>query len=149
MKTNGKRYSANWTAFLGVLAAACFLATAAQATPVFRGTFQLTNQVHWGNAVLAPGNYSLVVDYLNSGEYIIIRDGQDKTVARAFAKIDGQGDNGKSQLVIAVKGSQRAVASVQLAGIGEVYQLAHPFKGIEAAQEARNAQAVRVEVAQK
>jgi hypothetical protein len=149
MKTNSKRYSANWTAFLGVLIAGCFLAAAARATTLYEGKFELTREVHWGNSVLAPGHYSLTYDFAGTGDCIIVRDAQDRIVARTFAKIDSGNDNGKSKLLIAVKGTQRAVSSVQLAGIGEVYQLAHPFAGIETSQEVRNAEAVRVEVSQK
>jgi len=62
MKTNHASYSASSKLFLGILVSVCFLATAAQANPLFTGTFKLTNEVHWGNAVLGPGAYSLALD---------------------------------------------------------------------------------------
>jgi hypothetical protein len=146
MKANRKRYSANWTAFLGVLVAGCFLATAAQANPLFTGTFQLAHEVRWGQAVLGPGAYSLVLD--NSAQTIIISDaGTGKPVARVFARSNYEGDRGESKLIVAVRGNQRAVSDVRLAGIGDVYQQAHPFAG--AAQEARNAEAIPIEFARK
>jgi hypothetical protein len=146
MKTNHKRFSANWTAFLGILVAGCFLATAAQANPLFTGTFQLAHEVHWGQAVLGPGAYSLVLD--DSTQTIIISDERSgKVVARVFARTNYEGDRGDSKLIVALSGNQRTVSAVRLAGIGDVYQQAHPLAG--AAQEARNAEAIPVEFAKK
>jgi hypothetical protein len=148
MKTNDMRYSASLKLFLGVLLAACFLATAAQANPLFTGTFKLTNEVHWGNAVLGPGAYSLAVD--QQTETIIIRDAHTgKIVARELARPDYR-DSDASEMVVAIQGNQRAVYSVRLAGLGEVFQQAHPFaESGRATEEARNTEAIPVEVAEK
>ena len=61
MKTNHAGYSASRKLFLGILLSVCFLATSAHADSLFTGTFKLTNEVHWGKAVLAPGTYSLAL----------------------------------------------------------------------------------------
>jgi hypothetical protein len=148
MKTNGKRYSTNWMAFLGVLAAGCFVATAAQAEPRFTGTFQLDHEIHWGSAVLEPGAYSLALD--QPTQTIVVRDEQSgKTVARESIGGDYNSDRGDSKLLIAVQGSERAVYALRIAGLGEVYQKAHPFAGNARTEEARRAESVRVEVVQK
>jgi hypothetical protein len=148
MKTNGKRYSANWTAFLGVLAAGCFVATAAQAEPRFKGRFQLDHEIHWGSAVLEPGAYSLALD--QPTQTIVVRDEQSgKTVAREPIRGDYNSDRGDSKLLIAVHGNERAVYGLRIAGLGEVYQKAHPSAGNARTEEAQRAEAVRVEVAQK
>jgi hypothetical protein len=145
MKANGKRYSGIWTAFLGIAAAGCLLATAAQADPLFRGNFQLQNKVHWGSATLEPGAYSLELD--QPTRTIVVRDADGKIVARAFSRTN-ENDRSDSKLLIAVQGDERAVYGLTIAGIGSVYQRAYPFAGIRE-QEARNTEGVRVEVAKK
>jgi hypothetical protein len=153
MRLNHVGYSAKLKLFLGVLLAACFLATAAHADSLFTGTFELKNEVHWGNAVLGPGTYSLTLDQpARSVPIVIIRDiSTGKIVARAIASgPDYTLDRGDSKVLVAVHGNRRAVYSVRLAGIGEVFQLAHPFgTGEGAAQEARNAEAISVQIAKK
>ena len=119
MKVNHVRYSASWKAFLGIFLAACFLATATHAASLFTGKFTLTNPVHWGQAVLPPGEYSFALDLMTYT--IIIRDAQTgKPVARVLARTDYKKDSGDSKLLITVRGRQRAVSSVQVAGLGEV-----------------------------
>jgi hypothetical protein len=55
-----------------------------------------------------------------------------------------------SKLLISVRGNQYAVYSLRLAGLGEVFHQAHPFAASEReAEEARNLEAIPVEVAQK
>jgi hypothetical protein len=150
MKTNHAGYSASLKLFLGVLLAACFLATAAHADSLFEGKFTLTHEVHWGKAVLGPGAYSLALD--QSTRTIIIRDASTgKIVARESARPGDNTDNDNSQVLITVRGNQRAVYSVRLEGLGEVFQKAHPFaeSGRAAEEEARNAEAIPVEVAKK
>jgi hypothetical protein len=39
-----------------------FLVGSASAQPVVKGTFTLPYEVHWGNAVLPPGHYSITID---------------------------------------------------------------------------------------
>jgi hypothetical protein len=149
MKVNYVRYSASWKAFLGILLAACFLATAAHADSLFTGKFKLTNEVHWGKAVLSPGAYSLALDQWT--HTIIVRDAQtSKIVARVFARTNYNTKSADSEMLIAVRGRQRAVYSLQVAGLGEVFNQAHPFGARRrAAEEARNAEAIPVEVAKK
>jgi hypothetical protein len=150
MNANHKGYSAGWKLFLGVFLAVCFLATAAHADSLFKGTFTLTHPVRWDNVVLAPGHYSLTLD--QTTQTIIICDAATgKAIARPFARPDYRQSNGDgSELLISVRGEQRAVSSVRLAGLGKVYQKAHPFAASErSVEEARNAEAIPVEMAKK
>jgi hypothetical protein len=149
MKVNHMGYSVSWKAFLGILLAACFLATAAHAASLFTGKFTLTNNVHWGQAVLPPGEYSFALDLMTYT--ITIRDAHSgKAVARVLARTDYKKGGGDSKLLISVRGRQRAVCSVQVAGLGEVYNQANPFGAHgPAAEEARNTEAIPIELAQK
>jgi len=49
---------------VGVAAAlaASFSVGSANAQPLVKGTFTLTYEVHWGKAVLPPGQYSITID---------------------------------------------------------------------------------------
>jgi hypothetical protein len=149
MRVNHMQYSASLRVFLGILLAACFLATAAHADSLFTGTFKLTNEVHCGKAVLGPGAYSLALDQTTRS--IIVRDARtNKIVAREFGWPDYSAKGDGSRLLIAIHGTQRAVYSVQLAGLGEVFLQSHPFAASGGtAQEARNTEAIPVEVAKK
>jgi hypothetical protein len=148
MKTNHAGYSASLKLFLGILLATCFLATAAHAQSLFEGKFTLTNEVHWGKAVLAPGAYTLTLE--QSPRTIIIRDASGKNVAQEVSQPGYNTDNDDSQLLVSVRGNQRAVYSVRLAGRGEVFHKVHPFAASgRAAEEARNAETIRVEFAKK
>jgi len=150
MNTNRKGRSAGWKPFLGVLLAVCFLATAAHADSLFEGNFTLTHPVRWENTVLAPGHYSLELD--QPTHTFIIRDAATgKGVARIRAQADNSLDSRDgSELLITVRGERRAVYAVRLAGLGKVYQKAHPFPASErTVEEARNAEAIPVEMAQK
>jgi len=147
MTTNHTRYSAKVSVFLGLVVAACLVAAAAHADSLFRGKFQLTNQVRWGETVLPPGEYSLRMDSVTHS--IIVSDASDgKLVARVAARIDSQRDSGASELLIAVRGGQRAVSALHIAGLGELYQTAHPFPTHgRFAEEARQTETVPVLVA--
>lgn len=152
MKVNHVGYRANLKLFLGILLAACFLATAAHADSLFTGTFELKNEVQCGKAVLAPGVYSLTLDqFPRAIPLIIIRDARTgRTVARLLSSLGDNRYDGDSKLLITIRGQQRAVSSVQLAGFGEVFQMEHPF-GVSrgTAEGSRNAETISVEVAKK
>jgi hypothetical protein len=150
MNTNHKGYAAGWKPFLGLLLAVCFLATAVHADSLFTGTFRLTNEVRWGNAVLTPGDYSIALD--QSTHTLVVRNADTgKNVVRAIAagayyKVG----NDDSELLIVHLGNQRAVSAVRLAGLGEVFQQAHPFPASKrAVEEAHNTEAIPVELAKK
>jgi len=149
MKANHTLYSASWKLFLGIMLAACLLATAARADAMFTGKFTLTNHVHWGQAVLPPGDYSFTLDQIT--HTIIIRDAcTGKTVAREVARINSANVSDDSKLLITVRGRQRAVSSVQVARWGEIYNQANPFGAHgRSAEEARNTEVIPVEVAKK
>jgi hypothetical protein len=149
MKLNHVRNSGGVRFLLGILLAACFLATSAQADSLVKGRFKLTNQVYWGKAVLSPGAYTLAVD--RTTHTIVICTARDgKVIARENARFDDRPEGVQSQLLIAVEGHQRAVYALRLESVGEVFNSAHPFANIgRAAQEVRKAEAIPVEVAKK
>jgi hypothetical protein len=108
MKTNQVGYSASFKLFLGILLSACFLATAAQADPLFMGTFKLTNEVHWGKAVLPAGDYSLTVDSTTDNTmFTIVRSADGKKAAFAMATTGARPEPGGSYIFVTDDGTRR------------------------------------------
>ena len=155
MKIKRVRTSASLKLFLGVLMAICFVVTPphAQARPShFKGTFVLTNDVQWGKTLLRPGTYSLAVDQVDANvESIAVYDaGTGKMLVGEMNAISFTTTTDNSEIIIATRGNQRAVYSLQLAGMGEVLHQSHPFATSESdAEEARNTEAIAVETAKK
>jgi hypothetical protein len=133
---------------LGVLLAACLLAAAANADSLYKGKFTLTNEVHWGKAVLPAGDYVIKIDGVS--QLVTIEDAnKGTTLVREFARIGNGDPNGNGELRIAVRGHQRTVYSLELAGMGEVF---HTKGGLTRAEkeaaESDNLQAVPITVAE-
>ena len=134
---------------LGIVLAACFLAATAQGDTLYRGTFTLANPVHWGKAVLPPGNYVLMID--GTGQLMTIENANNgATLVREFAHIGSADPNGNGKLRVAVRGHDRTVYSVVLAGMGEVF---HTKGGLTRAEkeaaDSENLQAIPITVAEK
>lgn len=137
------------TVLLGLLLVACFVATTAKADTLYKGKFTLTNQVLWGKAVLPAGNYVLTID--STGQLMTIANADNgATLVREFARIGNADPNGDGQLRVAVRGHQRTVYSVELAGMGEVF---HTKGGLTRAEkeaaDSENLQAIPIKVAEK
>jgi hypothetical protein len=108
---------------LGVFAI-CLAVTPASADPLFRGTFTVPSEVHWGNVVLPPGEYSIaLLDSVSAiVPTIVIRNARtNKPVTVLYARIGSGPRNGGSSLLIGGEQGRRVVYSVQLAGFGEVF----------------------------
>jgi hypothetical protein len=149
------RTSAGPKLILGVLLSACFLVAPAHAQPRvshFRGTFVLTRDIQWGKSLLRPGTYSLAVDQADATtESIYVYDiATRKIVVAEMAAIDPNTNATNSEIVVATRGDQRAVESLQLAGIGLVFHQTHPFATHESSpEEAVSTQAIAIQTARK
>jgi hypothetical protein len=155
MNVNRMRISSSSKLILGVVIAICFMVPLAHAqarVSHFNGTFVLTNDVQWGKALLRPGTYSIAVDQSGATtESIRVYDiSTGKMVAGEAAAISFNSISNNSQILVAVRGNQRAVESVQLAGMGEVLHQTHPFAtGDSRSEEALSTQAIPVETSTK
>lgn len=149
MKVNHMRYSGRVSLFVGILLATCLFASAAHADSLFKGKFKLTNEVHWGQAVLPPGEYALTLDSWT--QTIVINDAKSgATVARLQARLGYSIPDNPSEISIAVLGHQREVYALSLAGFGKVFEQSRIGpRERRAAEEARNNQTIPVQVAQK
>jgi hypothetical protein len=155
MNVNRMRSSASSKLILGVVMAICFVVTSAHAQPrvsQFEGTFVLTNEVQWGNALLRPGTYTLAVRPVDAmvESIDVYNAATGKLEVGEIAAINPNATADNSQLLVTVRGNRRAVYSVQLAGIGEVLHKTRPFGANEsAAEEARNVQPIPIESAKR
>ncbi|MGA8366627.1 MAG: hypothetical protein WB716_04875 [Candidatus Acidiferrales bacterium] len=144
MKANHKGYATMLMLSLGILAAACLLATPASANPMYKGTFTLTNVVHWGQTVIPPGEYTITLD--QQTRTVVICDAGNHVVARQTATISPDSQTSDSKLLIYANGDQRAVYSMRLAGFGEIFVSGRQAAASRrAAEETGNQEAVPIE----
>ncbi len=102
------------------LVTACFGASLANAQEV-RGTFNLPFEVHWGPAVLSPGNYSF---QLNSSGFltphIMLVHGEDHTANFILPGGFEHSVSGKSALIVERQGESATVSALRLPDAGLV-----------------------------
>lgn len=97
---------------VGILATTCLLATAANAQPSFAGRFTLPYEVHWGHAVLPPGDYLIRMDSTAATAVISSKDGS----MTAFTQIPTIADSNAPDrcLTITNSGNERRVRTLNL-----------------------------------
>jgi hypothetical protein len=155
MNVNRVRTSASSKLILGVVMAICFVLAPAHAqarASNFEGRFVLTSDLQWGKALLRPGTYTLSVRQVNAvvESIDVYNAATGKLVVGEMSAISFNSTADNSQLLIVIRGNQRAVESVQLAGMGEVLHETHPFATSEPRpEEARNTQAIPVQTASR
>lgn len=93
-----RRYRACLSLLLGTTLAICLAATRASADPLFKGTFTATTELHWGKAVLPPGDYTLVLDSTPTMTLVISDAHTYKRIATNFVTIEQNARNGDSKL---------------------------------------------------
>jgi len=78
---------------------ACFGASLANAQEI-QGKFNLPFEIHWGQAVLTPGNYSFRLNSSASGgdHTVLVRE-EDQTATMVMASARGHNFSGKSGLI--------------------------------------------------
>jgi hypothetical protein len=114
-------------AVLAVLAV-CFGVGAASAqnfSPVFKGTFTLPFEARWGQATLAPGDYSFSVDRA-SGPYLVTVRGEGETVI-VMAMSGWTGDlSGHSHLTAVRTGRGYRIRSLEMTDLGQTLTFGIP-----------------------
>lgn len=106
-------YSAKATMLL-VVFATLMLGTGAHAqTAVFSGKFTLSYQVHWGQAMLPAGDYSIRFSSIHSPAVIRSMDGKIAVFVATAARSQDS-EKGPSSLTIVTRGDERKVVSMNL-----------------------------------
>ena len=120
-----------------VLSLAGVRANAQVGAQEYRGEFTLDQQVRWGQSVLDPGQYTVVLHSAERGSIATIR-GEHKTImVMANAAADDAAPKASSLMLIGDSRS-RSVRSLHLAEFG--VNLYYPVGKREMELEARNAQ---------
>jgi hypothetical protein len=88
----------------------------------FRGTVTLPYEVRWGQAVLQPGDYLILVRSLSQPAQIYSKDGNQMFFTSAlFTELNSKG---KTRLIITPNGDKHVVDALNmpLSGISLIYQ---------------------------
>jgi hypothetical protein len=127
----------------GVLIGTCVFAVAANAQPSFAGKFTLPYEVHWGQAVLAAGQYSIRMNSVAGPAMVTSADGS-RTVYTQFPTI-ADSDKGGTRLTITNLGNERKVRSLNLPALGKLVIFA-PLTQSEREEIAKAGQTIAVPV---
>jgi hypothetical protein len=123
------------------LAAAIFCPAVASAQlAAAHASFSLPFEVHWGKAVLSPGQYTLTLNTASANGVVSIR-GNDQTAILSAQGFSDKDSSGRSSLVLVRSGGIYTVRALDLGTLGVFYYwppkgeivLAHNAKGNERA----------------
>lgn len=139
------------TLLLVALFASLFFAGTAQAQaqyPAFVGKFTLTQQTHWGQSVLRPGKYTIIIKSTAAPIIGTIRTADGDAVSFVVSQASNGNTNGVNALLLREKDGQLTVHSLALADLKMVL-IYDPTLARETVQEARAGQTVPVTLAKK
>ena len=117
-------------------------------SPAYVGKFTLTYQIHWGESVLQPGNYTITIKSTGDPIIALIRKADGDAVTHVMSGARSENTNGVNALLIKEKGGQLTVHSLALADLRMVL-IYDPSLARETVQEARVSQTVPVMWAKK
>ena len=107
-----------------VLAAVCASAVPASAQLVCKGSFTLSQEVHWQNATLPPGDYTFEMQSLASPSTITLRGPNGYQFVTAM--VANETDSDQSMLIVEHRGGRSTVAELRLSAIGKSLRYAVP-----------------------
>lgn len=81
-----------------------------------RGVFTLSQEVHWQNAVLGPGDYAFSLKGAGRPTFLMIRgiNGDDTDAMLLVSEVRPGKSTGTGKLVLVPRGGQRFVRSMEL-----------------------------------
>lgn len=115
---------------------------------VYRGTFTLTQQIHWGKSVLRPGHYTMTITSSGSPAIVKVQNEDTGEAFRVVTSVHEETTTGSSALFLQAKNGQPTVRSLSLPQIGMVL-IYEPALSREPVLEARASQAVPVLLGKK
>jgi hypothetical protein len=116
-------------------------AQSASGVHIYSGQFTLPHEVHWGKAVLPAREYTISMDSSRSPALVRSKDG--KTTVFTPFPINDDGNKGHAGLIIAARGNEREVLSLNLPTLGSSLV----YKRLTQAEREVNAQMEQVQVA--
>jgi hypothetical protein len=145
-----QRMPGNRMVFAAILMSLFFVGTSqAQGDlPAYVGKFTLTDQIHWGNSVLQPGDYTITIGSTSTPIIALIRNGEGRPVARLLSAVRSGNKCVVNALLMKEKDGQFWVHSLALADLSMVL-IYDPTLARETIQEARGSKTVPVTWAKK
>jgi len=115
---------------------------------VYRGTFTLAQQIHWGKSVLPPGHYTITIASIGNPAVVKV---QNEDTGEGFRVVTGVHENrtsGIDQLLLEAKNGHQTVQSLSLPHLGMVL-IYEPVAVREPVLEARAGQTIPVLLAKR
>jgi hypothetical protein len=103
----------------------CASAVPASAQLVCKGSFTLSQEVHWQTATLPPGDYTFEMGSLASPYRIILRGPNGSSFISAVVANE-EADNDQSMLVVEHRGGRSTISELRLSTIGRTLRYAVP-----------------------
>ncbi|SRR6266498_4425292 len=93
----------------------------------FKGKFTLVSETHWGTAVLAPGDYVLVMDSVSAPTKLIVRSADGKASAMVLSMWSAEGYRMKTnRLALETRGNKLFVSAAYLGDLETELHFAVP-----------------------
>jgi hypothetical protein len=115
---------------------------------VYRGTFTLTQQIHWGRSVLRPGHYTMTMASIGNPAIVKVQNEDTGEGFRVVTAVREETTGGTSALFLQAKNGRASVYSLSLPQLGIVL-IYEPTLAREPVLEARASQTVPVLLAKK
>jgi hypothetical protein len=115
---------------------------------VYRGTFTLTQQIHWGKSVLRPGHYTMTMASIGNPAIVKVQNEDSGEAFRVVTAVREETTAGTSALFLQAKDGRATVHSLSLPQLGIVL-IYEPTLAREPVLEARARQTVPVLLAKK
>jgi hypothetical protein len=103
----------------------CASAVPASAQLVCKGSFTLSQEVHWQTATLPPGDYTFEMQSLASPYRIILKGPNGSSFISAVVANE-EADNDQSMLVVEHRGGRSTISELRLSTIGRTLRYAVP-----------------------
>jgi len=97
--------------------ALCVSVTTASAQPALEGSFTLPYQVHWGNAILNPGVYTITFDTMRGPAIVRTSTGQGRVILLPVPTEKSMMDQ-PSALIVSRIENQRVVRYLNVSEVG-------------------------------
>jgi hypothetical protein len=96
------------------------------------GRFTLSRRVHWGSAVLEPGEYKCAVENRGPSRVVFVRGiGGKPSYLFAASSISETGYSDTSRLSLAVRGDERFVQALSVGTLGETVYFKVPKEEVQ------------------
>ena len=111
------RHASEVKLFVALVLATCVFAAAVSAQPRFEGRFTLPYEIHWGQTVLAAGEYTIFMNPSQAAAVVRSASGEAQFIRANVATEDNK--KGVNCLIITARGNEHRVRSLNLPGVGQ------------------------------